>query len=148
MAKTFQLIVAGILIQLFFSVGMNLYVYALPDDAVNQAQVFTQSQSNLDLTETSDKVEETMGSFTDMPLYDVGALVFYSGNILLDLLINFLYALPAMFSILINGLENLFNFDSVITANIYIFASVAITIMYMIGLLNLLTSIRSGRVIE
>jgi len=63
------------------------------------------------------------------------------------LLMNFVFALPEMIGMFLNGICMLFQFDSFIWQQIQVFFSVLILVMYFIGLIQLLTGIRSGRLV-
>lgn len=132
--------------QLFFSFGITTVAYALPDDALTHVAMF-QSGSAISVQSVGTQVEDSLGSQLDIPVIELGALVFYSGNILLDLLLNFVFALPEMIGMFMNGLFLLFGFDSYIWAQMQIFFSVLILVMYFIGLIQLVTGIRSGRLV-
>ena len=138
---------AVIVVMLFYSVCITMITYALPADARVQTQIFSNFNEDISLEGTSTLVEDSIQEQTNIPVVEVGALVFYSGNIILDLMLNFAFAIPEMLGLLVNGFMLLFNVDSYLFAIVEIFASVAVTIMYMIGLIQLLTGIRSGRMV-
>lgn len=137
-----------IIAMLFYSFCITLISYAIPADARMYVTSFSEATDNIGMEEIGTQVEETMTRQTDIPVIEVGALVFYSGNILLDLLLNFAYAIPQMFGLLLHGLMILFNVDTYIWAVMQLFASVVITALYLIGLIQLLTGVRSGRLIS
>ena len=105
--------------------------------------------SNLNYNDIAGDVQGGLDQQSNVPLVEVGALVFYSGNILIDLILNFVTAIPQMIGLLINGLAVLFGggLDVIFLGIIEGFASAAILIFYLLGLINLTTSIRSGRVL-
>ena len=70
-------------------------------------------------------------------------MIFYSGNILIDLLINFIFAVPSMISLFVGGICNLFSLDAFLTATLTSLGMAMTTIMYIIGLLQLVTNVRS-----
>lgn len=133
--------------QLFFSISVVMISQNLPAGAVNYVNSFEDVGNTFSLNETSSKVQESVKSQTSLPLIELGALVFYSGNILVDLLLNFAFAVPAMVGLLINGLMVLFNLDQAIVASLTLFAMVATTVLYFMSVLQLLTGIRSGRLV-
>ena len=137
-----------IVVMLFYAVAITMLTYGLQGtDAVNHILPYQDLANDVDLEGTSSQIESSLTQQTEVPIIEVGALVFYSGNILVDLLLNFAYAIPQMLGLLVHGLTSLFNLDVQIYALVQIFASVLITSMYFIGLLQLLTGVRSGRVI-
>lgn len=136
-----------IMCQLFFSVGVSMFIYSMPDDAVNHIDSFSDLSDSIDLENVSSEVQSNIERQTNIPIIDVGALVFYSGNILLDLLLNFVFAIPEMIGLIISGITRLFSFDAILIAYIQLFSSVALIVWYFISLIQLITGIRSGRIV-
>jgi len=135
-----------IMCQLFFSVGISMFTYSMPADSLNHVTSFSDLSDRIDVDNVSVAVQDNLERQTNIPIIDIGALVFYSGNILLDLLLNFAFAIPEMIGLLISGLSRLFSFDAIIISFIQLFASVALLVWYFISLIQLLTGIRSGRI--
>lgn len=138
---------AVVMIMLFYSFCITVLTYALPGEAKTFVDPFSDVANEIDMESTSAQLRESVEAQTNIPVVELGALVFYSGNIIVDLLLNFLYAIPQMLGLLINGVMLLLNVDSYIFAIVEIFAAVAVSIMYLIGLIQLLTSVRSGRMV-
>lgn len=140
---------AILLTQLFYSLAITLLVYSLSPVGFDPSiQSFSNSSSNVDATEITSEIQDTLTRQTKVSVVDVGALVLFSGNILLDLLLNFTFALPQMITLLIDGTVKLVGIDAEITGIVQVFATALIMIMYFIGLLTLLTNIRSqGRIL-
>lgn len=136
-----------ILIMLFYSFSITALSYAIPDDSKKYVDSFSDLANTIDLEEVSSEVQDSITQQTNIPVIELGALVFYSGNILIDLLLNFAFAIPQMIGLIINGVMLLFSIDSYIFALAELFAGVVITVYYFIGIMQLLTGIRSGRVV-
>ena len=135
-----------IIIMLFYSMCITMVTYSLPEDAKVYMTGF-ETETDFSLESIGTDVEESLTTQTNVPVIEVGALVFYTGNIILDLLLNFAYAIPQMIGLVLHGLAVLFNFDNFIWSTIQLFASVTITVLYFIGLIQILSGVRSGRVI-
>ena len=135
-----------ILIQLFYSLSITILAYAMPDDTLNYVTSFSEITEEINLQSVSTDIQDSLTDQTEIPVIDVGTLIFFSGNILIDLLLNFAFALPQMLSLLIQGLMQLINIDSTIYITVELFASVIMMVMYFIAIMQLLTGIRSGRV--
>ncbi len=148
MVKVMSAFITILLVQLFFSLGITLYTNSLPADTLSYITMFSDVTQEINLKETSNKVETSLNQQSDIPVVDVGALVFQSGNILADLLLNFFFAIPEMIGLIINGLLVLFSIDENIALGIISFSQVMISIVYFLGVTLSLLSIRSGRVIE
>jgi len=142
--ETFKVI---LMIQLMFSTALTIIVYALPAEARDQAEPFADVGREYNVSTISSDITENFEDQQNIPLINVGALVFYSGNILLDLLGNFIFAIPIMLTLLLHSIGNLFSIDATIWYFVQMFATGIITIMYIVGLMQLVVGIRSGRVI-
>lgn len=136
-----------ILLQLFFSCGITLISYSMPNESLQYVDIFTAVGHSIGLNEIGQKVENSLQTTTTTPIIEVGALVFYTGNILLDLLLNFAFAIPEMIGLIVNGLMMLFSFDSYFFVTVQLFAFICVMITYFIGLIQLLTNLRTGRIV-
>lgn len=131
-------------VQVFWSLVFTLLVYTIPDADQSQLVLVTMSDGTTNLTTISDQFETAVTSQTNIPIVELGALLFYSGNIIIDLLLNFAFSIPQMFSILLN----LFFLVMPIYGNIQLvvtsFFMALISIAYAIGILQFVTNLRSG----
>lgn len=143
--QTFKIM---LLVQLFFSVSITIMTYSMPADSLNFVTSFSDVANRIDLESVSADVQESLNSQTQIPIIEFGALVFYSGNILIDLLLNFVFAIPEMIGLLITGLTRIFSLPSALTAIVQLFASTVVLTLYIIGLMELIASIRSGQSIS
>lgn len=133
---------AILLTQVFYSLAITILLYSLPATTFPAITSFSDLSNNIDIQNITQDVQATMTRQTQISVVDLGALVLFSGNILLDLLVNFAFALPQMITLLINGIIQLIGIDAQITLIVQIFASAIIMIMYFLQLLQLLTNIR------
>ena len=78
-----------IIIQLFYAVAISLIAHAMPAGALDYVTGFSDAGTQIDVEGVASDVQSSLESQTDIPVIELGALVFYSGNILIDLLINF-----------------------------------------------------------
>lgn len=136
-----------LIMMLFYSISITMLTYSMPDDTLNYVTGFSDLAGDIDLEDVSGEVQGSVEQQTDLPIVELGALVFYSGNILIDLLLNFAFAIPEMIALIFTGLMMLLNIDTTIVASIQLFFSVAIIVIYFISIIQLLTGIRSGRVV-
>jgi len=133
--------------QLFFAISMTIYTHALPEDALDYVTGYQDLADNIDINSVSDNIQSSLQRQSNIPVIETGALIFYSGNILLDLLLNFTFAVPQMFTLLINGLMLLLGIDAMFMGFIQLFLSVGIMAVYFISIIQLLVGIRSGRIV-
>jgi len=136
-----------IYVQLFFALGITLLTYALPDTSINHVAMFSDAAGSISLESVSSDVQDSLERQTNIPVVELGALVFYSGNILIDLLLNFAFAIPQMVGLVLNGIMFMFTMDTTILATVELFVGVLVMVMYLIGMIQLLTGVRSGRLV-
>lgn len=142
-----NLFVTIVIVQLFYSFAITSVSYAMPEDSLNFVSAFSDIANDINLENVSVQVQDSIESQTNIPIIELGALVFYSGNILIDLMLNFAFAIPEMIGLLTNAFLMLLNVNSYIWALVQLFASVVVTVMYFIGLMNILIGVRSGRMV-
>lgn len=151
MSNTMEMFKTIILVQLFFSFCITGIVYGmqeLPDaKPLNFVTGFSDVTDEISLDSVALEVEESFTRQTNIPVIELGAMLFYSGNILIDLMLNFIFALPEMIGLIVQGIQMLLGVDNYLWALAQLFSTVIITVMYFIGLMQLLTNIRSGRAI-
>lgn len=137
-----------IVVQLFFSLAITLISHTLPDDSLQYVDVFVSTANTMDIQDIGEEIQGSLDKQTNIPIIELGALVFYSGNILIDLLLNFLFAIPQMFELLLTGIlyfaGGLNNF---VIVSLQIFIKVLISALYLFGIIKLITNIRTGRAI-
>jgi len=136
-----------LVVQLFFAVGITLLTYAVPTSFINQVSSFSEVAEAINLESVSGDVQQSLERQTDIPAVELGALVFYSGNILIDLLLNFIFAIPEMVGLIINGLTRLLSIDTFMIATVQTFIGVVVMVLYFIGIMQLLVGVRSGRLV-
>jgi hypothetical protein len=136
-----------IIVQLFYAFSITVLVYATPTNAADYITSYQGVTTTIDLETVREDVESSLERQTDIQLLEVGALVFYSGNILIDLILNFLFAIPQMVGMLLNGISQIIGIDEVMWQTVEIFSMVAIGVWYMVSVIQLLVGVRSGRVV-
>lgn len=136
-----------LLMMLFYSFAITCLTYSLPAPAQVYVNTFADLDQTANLDNISSSVQDSLDRQTSLPLVDLGALVFYSGNIIIDLLLNFAFAVPQVLGLILTGFLLIFNIDTQLSNLLQVFASVTIMILYFVGLIQLLTNIRSGRVV-
>lgn len=133
------------MVQLFYAFAITLVIYSVPAGSLN----YIPGNFNETATEFSEKniagnLEQNFTKQVGVPsLVEVVTLVVYSGNIVLDLFLNFITAVPQMFTLLIGGFLLFFNVDAMISTQIKLLIETLITVFYMLGLVSFLLAIRS-----
>lgn len=136
-----------ILVQLFFAMAMTGYTYYVPSDALIPLQQHISFAEKTSFEDIKSSAEKNLEAQTNIPIVELGALVFYSGNILLDFILNFAFALPEMVTLFISTIFLLVSVPAQVATLIKIFAGVTISVLYFISIVQLLVGIRSGRLI-
>lgn len=145
MVNVLQFFTAIMVAQIFFSVGINVITYTSPPTATSYfTNIF--GINTADLTSLQTQLQGSLAEQSSMPLVELGALAFYSGNVILDLILNFAFALPEMVSIVLQSISLLFMLDPTIMNWIQVFIFVTFTVLYFFGIIGLLAAIRTGRI--
>lgn len=135
-----------IMVQLFFSFGITAYTYALPNDTLTRVSSFSDLSSRVNMTGMRQELTDNLNEQTSLSISDTVGLVFHSGNLLLDLIFNFVFAIPEMVGVIIFGIAQIINIPGDFIIMIQIFIAVVIMALYAVSLLQLIIGIRSGRI--
>jgi hypothetical protein len=133
-----------LIVQLFFGTSMTIMVYILPSGSIHGIEAFQDYGSKMSTGDISNKIQAGLQTQTKSPIVEVAALVFYSGNMLIDLLLNFLFAVPEMMTLLVSGVSMLVSFDPYMVSVIQVFVGVLFSVLYLVGIIQLVASIRTG----
>lgn len=138
-----------IIATLFYSFCITGITHSLPNDMINHVDPFSSSDDEIsDFQDITNDVQENLNSQTQLPIIEIGALVFYSGNLIVDLLSNFVFAVPQMIGFLISAFSLLFGgVDTVILGLVQSIFSVFVVFLYLMGIIQLLTGLYSGRLV-
>lgn len=134
-----------LIIQFFYAFAITGIVHFLPAESLDYVTSFSDITSNVDLETVGQDFQSSLEQQTDIPLIELGALIFYSGNILIDLLLNFIFAIPEMIILFLNALLMLVSIDTAITNILQLFISVLMLVMYVIYVMEILLGLRSGQ---
>ncbi|MEE9364822.1 MAG: hypothetical protein V3U92_19650 [Cellulophaga sp.] len=135
-----------------YSFCTTTIIYALPDEIIENYQ-FSWSEDLFDVeksTSTSNQIQTDIKDIVEKerkaPFVNTVTLIFYSGNLVVDLLLNFITALPSMVILLVSAFMFLFNVDSYLALQIKMTIGAILTVTYLAGLINVLVSFRSAGV--
>lgn len=141
----FRYFIYILMIQAFYGFGITALGYGLAPFYDNMYVMGQFENKTMNINDISDKIDTTVSNQINIPLYDLGALVFYSGNILLDLMINFIFAVPSMFTILISAFSIPFMLDAYLMSQVKLFIYTLMSILYLMSLLVFILNIRSQK---
>ncbi len=131
-------------IMLFYSVAITIFVHSLPESERNFIVSYDfGTNTSVNYTELGNRVSENIERHTQVGLADAGALVLFSGNLLLDLLLNTFTAIPSMISVFFKIIFMLFPVDAMVARDmllgVYAFSSILISL----SMIYFLTQVRT-----
>ena len=132
-------------VQLFWALGVTLIAAVLPATFLTPVAIYISSSSSNTLDTLGGQLESNVQNQLNLPLIDAASLVFYTGNLIVDLLLNFVTAVPEMFTLLLSGLFILVPIDAIMQTYIKLFLFTLVAMIYFFGLLTFLSNMRSGR---
>jgi hypothetical protein len=132
-----------IVLQLFFAFSVTLVTYAMPDDTLEYVTII-QPSHEIDLETVAKDIQSSSERQMNIPVVDLGALVFHSGNIIVDLILNTVFAIPEMVTILINGFLFFFGVEAFVATYVKLLLWAVISAIYLIAILAFIMNIRSG----
>jgi len=130
--------------QVFWSFVFTLLLYTVPSADQGQLALITMHNGTTELATIGDQFEGAVTNQTNIPIVELGALLFYSGNIIIDLLLNFAFAIPEMFTMLLNLFFLIVPLAGNMQQTVSLFFLALIGIGYAIGILQFVTNLRSG----
>jgi hypothetical protein len=130
--------------QVFWSFVFTLMLYTIPGADQGQLALITMHNGTTELATIGNTFESAVTNQTNIPIVELGALLFYSGNIIIDLLLNFAFAIPEMFTLLLNLLFLIMPMSGNLQTTVQLFFLALIGIGYAIGILQFVTNLRSG----
>jgi len=131
-------------VQLFYSFSITILVYGLAAmGSVETVSLFTDNIGP-DIEQIGDDINQNFDEQLNIPVVDLGSLVFFSGNLVIDLLLNFITAIPNMVNILISAYFLFVPVEAQLQTEIKEFILVALTVMYTLGLVGFLARSRSS----
>ena len=103
MAEGLQLFTTFLLVQLFYALAVTLIVPTLPDASLNQVVMFTNSNNVIQISTLKSSLETGVTGQSNIPLLEFGAMIFYTSNIIINLMLNFFTAIPQMITALVSA---------------------------------------------
>lgn len=134
--------VAFIFVQIFWAFSVTLLVPFIPDAEMSQVVFFEDEAGLIKYSTLANSLETGISDQTNIPVLDFGALIFYSSNLLLSLMINFATAVPQMLLILLSAFSNVFPLNYTIMFYMKTYFTLIITILYYLSLFLFITNIR------
>lgn len=140
----FQYFISIVLLSAFYSFAITSIFHSIPaGDIPRIGEDFNNSTALKDYGTTTQKFQTSLQTQKQFGFTDLGALAFFSGNILLDLSVNFFFAIPSMFSLFFTGLFYLFHIDVFLQTEILTWVKAILSIISTIFLLQFILGART-----
>lgn len=144
MGNGYNIFISFLMVSLFYAFAVTLIVPALPNSVQNQVIAYTNDAGIIDYTTLGTEVETTLQNQVNVPLLDFGALVFYSSSFLLNLMINFVTAIPQMLTMFLASIFIFFPVEQGLQIKIKMIFTFILSIFYFLGIIAFITNFRSG----
>lgn len=148
----FQYFTAIILLSAFYSFAITTIVYSLPPQDKNFIIQFNCEGQNdeeciykgiRDYGETTREFQESLQTQKQFGIIDAGSLALFSGNMLLDLAVNFFFAVPNMFQLFFTGLFSFLHLNFYLQTEILIWIKAILAVVSSIFLFQFLLGART-----
>lgn len=139
-----QLFTTLLLVQLFWSLGVSLIVPNMPNATANQVVMFTNSNNVIELSTLQSSVSQGITDQQNIPLLEVGALVFYSSATILNIMINFFTAIPQMVTLLMTVLFLFIPLGVSLQITLQAWVFGIVTVLYFVALFTFLMGTRTN----
>jgi hypothetical protein len=143
MAEAYNYFIFMLTVMLFYSGSVTILTYSLAGYSPNQAIMAQYNNASVDPADIQNRVEQATRSETRIPIVTEAALVFYSGNLLLDLMLNFITAIPNMIAIVIGTIIYFFGVDPSIMATVKIILIAIIMAVQLMAIVGFILSFRN-----
>lgn len=143
MAQFTQIFVWLLIVQMFYAFSVSVFVPMIPDIQQQQIIQYTDERGVVNFATLGSSMQGAVNSQSTIPFLDLGALVFYSSSILINLVLNFITAIPQMVSWLLVGLFTFLPFDSTIQNSVKMIFLAMVTIIYYLLLILYIMGVRT-----
>ena len=144
MAGKLDFFLVVVMVQLFWSFGVTTLAYVLPTDQLTYSDMFVTDSTAGSLNTFGQKVQASTQNQMTIPAADVATLIFYSGNLIIDLILNFVTAFGQMFNLILHGVFLFIPINATVFTQLQLFIMVLAGVLYVVGFVNTLIGLRSG----
>lgn len=139
---------AVIIVSLFWSFLITSTLHFMPDAERNVLVRFDPDAGNYtnvttDSSEIAQEFQSSLQSQKNFGIVNLAALALYSGNLFLDLAINFSFAIPEMFYLLFYAFFQLIRINTFLQVEVIIWIQSVFAIIATITLVRFLLGVRS-----
>lgn len=144
MGDTSQFFTRAIEVMAVYSLMITLLIYSLPTDSLTYVYELKSSPAYRETSDISSQFQSNIDQQRSFGVVERAALALYSGNILIDLLLNFFTAVPSMATIIMKGILIFMNLSDPLENALMSFTYAIVGIIYILSIILLLLDIRSG----
>ena len=145
MTKIYVTFILMIIVQLFYSISITLISHSYKNLNIQTNVEFVAKTQNV--SSITEKIQSSLQLQTNIPIIDLGALLFYSGNLLIDMMLNFFFAIPSMITILVHFFGIMIQMDAYLLTTFKLFMFGLVSVWYFLQIILFLVGLRSGRAI-
>ena len=129
----------------FYSIFITTSIYSLESTPINIGIIieFEEGGANIDYGQTSQDFQDAINTQKSFGTADLAALALFSGNIILDLSANFIFAFPNMISLLVTGVFYIVPLNGFLQTELILWLKAIISIVSAIFLLQFLLGART-----
>lgn len=140
-----KMFTSAISMMLFYSIATTMLAYSLPAEDLNYVVSFNFGENNIktDYTKISGEVEKNISTQKRVGITDIGGLVLYSGNLVLDLFLNFFASIPSMATLLFKILFLIMPIDNQLATQFLLGVYAFVATAWVLSLIFFITQIRT-----
>lgn len=144
MAQMLDFVKVVLVAQLFYAVGATMLVEAMPADSLEYVTLFEAPAEAYPMQEIGSSVESGASNQLTLPFVDSTTLLFNSGNILINLVFNFIFAVPQLLTLILTAFMIFFAVNPMVATYIKLFFLCFVSILYIVGAISFLMNVRSA----
>lgn len=130
MAQFTQIFLWLLIVQMFYAFAVSIFVPMIPDIQQQQIVQYTDEAGVINFATLGSTMQGAVNSQSTIPFLDFGALVFYSSSVLINLVLNFITAIPQMITWLLAGLFTFLPFNDTMQTSVKLIFLAMTTIVY------------------
>lgn len=131
-----------VMVSFFWSFFITTIISTLPATQLTTTDLF--SGVDRDMNSMAQQLDVGVANQKNLPATDIGALVYYSGIYLIDLMVNFFAALPQMVGLAIRGIFLFVPTPVEIQRQIVLVIELIVAALYVLNFIALLANMRSS----
>jgi len=141
-----QIFIYLLIVQMFYAFTVSIFVPLIPDAQQQQIISYTDEAGVISFVTLGNQVEGSVGKQTTTSFVDIGALIFYSTSLVINLIVNFFTAIPQMISWVLVSLFVFIPVEETIQITVKTIFTAMATIIYWILLILFIMGARTSAI--